>query len=89
MIKKAFTEHPASVGESYTEHMGMAFGFGSKMILAGCACVLHGIFPFWFKTNGSECIKALHDCMSNRNKMRDCQEMPSMEQTTPQAQPAE
>ena len=29
MIKRAFTEHPASVGESYFQHMGMAFGFGT------------------------------------------------------------
>ncbi len=40
---RLFTEHPESVGESYTEHMGVAFSFGSKMVVAGVACLL----PAW------------------------------------------
>ena len=28
----SFTEHPASVGESYLEHMGVAFSFGGRML---------------------------------------------------------
>ena len=60
MIKRAFTEHPESVGESYAEHMGMAFGFGAKMVAAGLACLVHGIFPFLFKRTGRTCIEDLH-----------------------------
>ena len=30
MIRR-FTEHPASVNETYFQHMGMAFGFGSMV----------------------------------------------------------
>ena len=30
-----FTSHPATVGESYTEHLATATGFGGRMILAG------------------------------------------------------
>ncbi len=30
-MQHLFTEHPESVGESYTEHMGTAFGFGARM----------------------------------------------------------
>lgn len=63
MIKRAFTEHPASVGESYVEHMGMAFGFGSKMVISGLACLLHGLFPFLFVTTGKRCIEDLHQRM--------------------------
>ncbi len=63
MIKRAFTEHPASVGETYTQHMGMAFGFGAKMVASGLACLLHGVFPFLFKTTGRDCIRELHDKM--------------------------
>ena len=48
-----FTSHPATVGESYGEHLATATGFGSRMILAGIACMLHGIFPFLFVTTGS------------------------------------
>ena len=37
-----FTDHPASVGETYAQHLGSASFFGSRMILAGLACMLHG-----------------------------------------------
>ena len=60
MIKRAFTEHPASVGESYTEHMACAFSFGSSMLIGGVACLLHGLLPFLFKRSGSRRIETLH-----------------------------
>ena len=58
-----FTDHPASVGESYFEHMGAAFSFAGPMLLAGVACALHGFFPFLFRTTGSRTIARLHDRM--------------------------
>ena len=62
----SFTAHPASVGESYLEHLVMAVGFGLRMLWAGVACVLHGLFPFLFVTTGSDCIRGLHDEMQAR-----------------------
>jgi len=71
MIKRAFTEHPASVGESYFQHMGMAFSFGAKMVCTGAACLLHGLFPFLFVRTGSSCIEDLHDRMvANRDRRK-------------------
>lgn len=68
-MRRMFTEHPESVGESYFEHMGVAFSFGSKMLGAGCACVLHGLFPFMFTTTGSRTVSELHDRMvANRRR---------------------
>lgn len=58
-----FTEHPASVGETYAEHMGQAVSFGVPMILAGVACLVHGLFPFLFTTTGSRTIRELHGRM--------------------------
>ena len=60
---RAFTEHPASVGESYGEHMGQALGFGSRMVLAGLACLIHGVLPFLFVRTGSRAIAELNDRM--------------------------
>jgi hypothetical protein len=60
-LARVFSSHPASVGETYGQHMGMAFGFGARMIVAGCACVLHGLLPFLFVKTGSTAIRALHD----------------------------
>jgi len=56
----AFTRHPASVGETYGEHLAFASGVGSRLILAGMACLLHGVFPFLFERTGSRAIIDLH-----------------------------
>jgi hypothetical protein len=58
-----FTDHPASVGETYVQHLGSAGFFGSRMILAGMACLLHGLLPFLFVRTGSRTIALLHDRM--------------------------
>ncbi len=59
----AFTDHPASVNETYFQHMGMAFGFGGRMLLAGLACLVHGLFPFLCVRTGSRTITELHGRM--------------------------
>jgi hypothetical protein len=61
MLKKLFIDHPESVGESYFQHMGVAFGFGFKMLGAGLACMVHGLVPGLFKSTGSQAITCLHD----------------------------
>ncbi len=58
-----FTEHPASVGESYGQHLHSASSFGVRMILAGFACMLHGLLPFLFVRTGRQTIELLHDRM--------------------------
>lgn len=69
MVQRLFTEHPASVGESYGEHLAMASGFGLRMILGGCACLIHGLLPFLFVRTGSAQISTLHDRMvTNRRR---------------------
>ncbi|MEO1038562.1 MAG: DUF6356 family protein [Pseudomonadota bacterium] len=70
MIKRAFTEHPATVGETYGGHMGQAFSFGFAMIGAGLCCLLHGIFPFLFERTGSRCIENLHHRMVTHRDRR-------------------
>lgn len=65
-MKVWFTEHPASVGESYAEHMGVAFGFGTRMILGGLACLVHGLLPFLFTSTGSATVRRLHERMVTR-----------------------
>jgi hypothetical protein len=69
MARWSFTEHPEAVGESYTEHFATASYFGRCMILAGFACLLHGLFPFLFVKTGSKMIAHLHDRMvQNRSR---------------------
>ncbi len=91
MLKRAFTEHPESVGETYFQHMGMAFSFGAKMICAGFACLLHGLFPFLFTTTGKQCIETLHDRMVVNRDRREkaAQDMPSLANKNGRMQAAE
>jgi hypothetical protein len=63
-----FTEHPASVGETYLEHLRVAAGFGFEMIAAGFACLVHALLPFLFVRTGSDCILRLHDRMLARRQ---------------------
>lgn len=69
MLKRLFIDHPASVDETYVEHLGQASGFGGRLIAAGFACVLHGLFPFLFKHTGSETVRALNVELSHRRRM--------------------
>ncbi|MGE0725435.1 MAG: DUF6356 family protein [Alphaproteobacteria bacterium] len=59
-ILDPFTKHPAAVGETYGEHLVFASGVGGRMVLAGLACIVHGLFPFLFERTGSRTIIALH-----------------------------
>ncbi len=63
LLRSLFVEHPASVDETYLEHLISAVGFGTKMIVAGVACMVHGLLPAVFVTRGSDAICALHERM--------------------------
>jgi hypothetical protein len=62
-IIRAFTDHPTSVGESYGEHMGQAACFGTRMVFAGIACLVHAVLPFLFVRTGSQAISELNERM--------------------------
>ena len=63
MSSNPFIEHPASVGETYGEHLLAASDFGVSMILGGLACLVHGLLPFLFLRTGSSTIARLHERM--------------------------
>ncbi len=72
MIKKYFLDHPATVGESYAEHFGVATGVGVKMIIGGIAALIHGLIPRYFETTGSRVIFKLHSqILASRTAKRD------------------
>jgi Family of unknown function (DUF6356) len=61
--QKAFLAHPASVNETYLEHLQSATGFGTRMILSGLACLVHGLVPCCFVRTGSNQIRQLYGRM--------------------------
>jgi len=69
-----FTDHPATVGESYGRHFGVATRFGARMIVGGVGAFLHGVFPFLFTTTGSRTVEALHaEMVAKRGQRRDAE----------------
>ena len=74
MFARLFTDHPASVGESYGEHFGVAARFGAKMIMGGCGALLHAIVPALCRTSGSRTVAGLHaEMVAKRNAARAAQ----------------
>lgn len=68
-MRRLFTEHPSSVGESYLEHMGQALSFAGPLLLASLACFVHAIFPFLCVKTGSRAVTRLHQRMvTNRDR---------------------
>ena len=62
-----FTKHPRAVGETYGEHLWMAWGFAFAMLAGGLACLVHGLLPFAFERTGSRCVQRLHERLSRRS----------------------
>lgn len=70
-IRKLFMDHPASVGETYAEHLMMATGFAVSLFAAGVAVLVHAFLPFLFVDTGSRMIEGLHGRMIvNRRGLR-------------------
>jgi len=55
-----FTKHPATVGETYSQHLASSLSFSAEMILGGFACLAHAIVPSLFEKTGSNAIRRLH-----------------------------
>ena len=68
-LQHLFTEHPASVGETYWGHLLRASWFGGRMLLAAGACFVHAIFPFLFVKTGSQAITQLHAAMVTHRRV--------------------
>lgn len=61
-----FRDHPASVGETYLQHLAVALGYSLRLFAAALAALVHGFLPFLFKTSASGAIKQMHDEMAAR-----------------------
>jgi hypothetical protein len=64
-----FTAHPASVGETYGQHLRFALRFGVRMTLGGLAAALHALFPFLLITTASRVLDELN-ALRDRNGRR-------------------
>jgi len=62
-----FTDHPASVDETYFGHMRFALGFAGWLGLAAGAALVHAIVPALCETTASRILCRLHARIAARH----------------------
>lgn len=62
-LLRLFTDHPASVGETYAQHMRSAATFAIRLLAGGAACLTHAALPFLFQHTASKVVSELHQRM--------------------------
>lgn len=67
LLARAFTDHPASVGETYWEHFMAAAGFAMRLSRIAAAAAVHALVPSLCKTTASEEIAHLHRQLQQRH----------------------
>ena len=67
-LARIFTDHPASVDETYLGHMAFAGWFASRLFMAGFAALIHAFLPFLFETTASKIIRELYERTHNRGR---------------------
>lgn len=58
--------HLEEVNQTYFKHMAFAIKTGSLLVLAGGACLVHSVFPFFFTKTASTIIKKLHQTLTKK-----------------------
>ena len=54
-------QHLSEAGLSYGAHLRRAWRIGGSLLVAGAACLIHGIFPGVFRTKASSTVVTLHE----------------------------
>jgi hypothetical protein len=65
-LRHVFTAHPASVGESYVQHLAVAMKYSGWLFAAGFCALVHAVLPFLFETTASGMIRAMVADMDRR-----------------------
>lgn len=65
-IARLFTTHPASVDETYFQHMAFAGKFSGRLFLAAFAALIHAVLPFLCETTASRTVRQLYERTHNR-----------------------
>lgn len=66
-IQRLFTDHPASVNETYFGHMRFALGFSFWLGVAALAALVHAFIPVLCETTASRIFKRLHTKITTRH----------------------
>lgn len=66
-LASLFLDHPATVDETYFQHMRFAFGFAFWLGTAALAALVHAIVPALCETTASRILKRLHARIESRH----------------------
>lgn len=69
VLVKVFLDHPRSLNESYWQHQRRGLHFGSSMIRAGVACIIHALVPALFARTASVTVQSLYDEMHTTRRL--------------------
>lgn len=69
MIRQLFREHPASVGETYAEHLEFALWGSAYLAKTALILLIHGIVPAIHKTTASTRIAGLNNLIQMRARI--------------------
>ena len=61
-----FRSHPASVNETYWQHLRSAAYFSGCLFAAAVVCLVHAIAPCFFTRTGSRLVTHLHERMVSK-----------------------
>ncbi len=67
LLDRWFLAHPASVDETYLQHMRFAAGFAFWLTMAGLAALVHAVFPALFETTAGRILRKLVARMDARH----------------------
>ena len=71
MVGKIFLDHPHALGETYWQHQRRALQFGTSMVCAGLACLLHALIPAIFVRTASSAVVRLHEQMHATRRLSE------------------
>jgi hypothetical protein len=68
MLQRIFLAHPATVDESFFEHMLFALRFAASLFAAAFAALVHAFVPCLFEKTASRIIAQLYARTQNRGR---------------------
>ncbi|WP_299965765.1 DUF6356 family protein [uncultured Roseobacter sp.] len=67
MLQRIFLDHPATVNESFFQHMRFALSFAGLLLAAGGAALVHALIPCLFEKTAGNIIRQLYHRIENRH----------------------
>lgn len=68
MLQRVFLQHPATVNETYGQHLVFALRFASTLFLAAGAALVHALVPCLCEKTASRLVERMYLRTKNRTE---------------------